>query len=819
MRFITSFFILFLFISCSSDYNLNLGKGWYITENNIAIFDRELNENDSIVWIGKSRKGKANGDGKLIKYRNDIILYEYDGSVKNGIISGQGKKTLLNGNVYEGEFQHDLNGFGSIKYVDGFEIKGLFINDLSNQPFLMDGFISDPANDSIWYFKNGKEIEYDTAIEQNIILSKNNEINVKKLKSPELNKKINLYYDADFNIVEDQNQAIYYSILEFVSENQLKDNREMIFDITGELFKEVYYSFFDLNHPLRSLKNGKSLIYEDEEVVDSTSYFHGKILFNSRLEVNQLALEFPNTYKDENLYNTKTYYYDGKGNQKTKKYYYREGKLKYFEILDENEMLIPGLHYYYLSDGSAYRSYFENFSMKETKWIKGDSIFTLGEKNNLIVKTKERVKKIVPINYDNKNPYDISISFTKEAGKNLDGSGIVFNYMDDDNFDQFLFSSDGYFRIDRKTNGKNYPYGSWIRSDFINKSNGKNVLSISFYKKRVFKINGNAVYSTNYLYASDDFKKGLHNNFGILIDQGTYSIDRFHFVEYFSSLQPEPEPEHEPVVSVKEVDTSSDPEKELQKLKKLQEEAIAKNKLNKLKEEKRKIENEKKIKRDWTGSGTGIILTRDGLMATNYHVIKDAQYIEVEIKENNGDIKSYNAQVVKADAKNDLALIKITDDSFKKLGRIKYNFDSNLAKTASSVYALGYPYALNFNNLTREGLMGREIKFTDGKISSRTGIAGNPIYYQTTVPIQPGNSGGPLFDSDANLIGINVGFLDNSKYNDVSYSIKTSILKNMIDVYDEDLDLPNYIRTGNKSLEEQVEVLEKYVTLIKTAKN
>tara|TARA_S200000501_G_C20363869_1_gene543117 strand:- start:85 stop:396 length:312 start_codon:yes stop_codon:yes gene_type:complete len=95
MRLKISFFILFLFISCSSDYNSNLGKGWYITENNIAIFDRELNENDSIVWIGKSRKGKANGDGKLIKYRNDIIVYEYDGSVKDGIISGQGKKTFL----------------------------------------------------------------------------------------------------------------------------------------------------------------------------------------------------------------------------------------------------------------------------------------------------------------------------------------------------------------------------------------------------------------------------------------------------------------------------------------------------------------------------------------------------------------------------------------------------------------------------------------------------------------------------------------------------------------------------------------------------
>ena len=59
----------------------------------------------------------------------------------------------------------------------------------------------------------------------------------------------------------------------------------------------------------------KSDLYGDGEVMDSTSYFHGKILLNNDLEVNQLALEFPNKYKDENLYNTKNCYYDGKGNK------------------------------------------------------------------------------------------------------------------------------------------------------------------------------------------------------------------------------------------------------------------------------------------------------------------------------------------------------------------------------------------------------------------------------------------------------------------------------------------------------------------------
>ena len=61
-------------------------------------------------------------------------------------------------------------------------------------------------------------------------------------------------------------------------------------------------------------------------------------------------------------------------------------------------------------------------------------------------------------------------------------------------------------------------------------------------------------------------------------------------------------------------------------------------------------------------------------------------------------------------------------------------------------YLYGYPLT-NF--------MGKDIKFTDGKISSKTGYDGDIANYQTTTPIQPGNSGGPLFDYNGNLIGIN----------------------------------------------------------------
>ena len=226
----------------------------------------------------------------------------------------------------------------------------------------------------------------------------------------------------------------------------------------------------------------------------------------------------------------------------------------------------------------------------------------------------------------------------------------------------------------------------------------------------------------------------------------------------------------------------------------------------------------KKSKRNWTGNGSGIILTKDGLIATNYHVIEDAQYIEIELIGNNNDIKTYNASVIKTDRINDLALIKILCCEFKNFRRIEYNFKTDQARTATSVFALGYPYAIDINT-TIEGIMGKEIKYTDGKINAKTGVRGNPIFYQTNVPLQKGNSGGPLFDTNGNLIAINSSGLNNEKFNDVSYSIKTNILKNLIDSYNDNLSLPNYTRTGNKSIEDQVEVLKKYVVLIKTADN
>ena len=117
---------------------------------------------------------------------------------------------------------------------------------------------------------------------------------------------------------------------------------------------------------------------------------------------------------------------------------------------------------------------------------------------------------------------------------------------------------------------------------------------------------------------------------------------------------------------------------------------------------------------------------------------------------------TFDAKVIVTDKKNDLAIIQINDSKFKTLPSIPYVFNSTTKDVGSEVFALGYPMA---------DVMGDEIKFTDGKISSKTGIEGDITVYQISVPIQPGNSGGPLFDNKGNLVGITSSALNKEYFN------------------------------------------------------
>lgn len=200
-------------------------------------------------------------------------------------------------------------------------------------------------------------------------------------------------------------------------------------------------------------------------------------------------------------------------------------------------------------------------------------------------------------------------------------------------------------------------------------------------------------------------------------------------------------------------------------------------------------------------SGTGFAISNNGLIATNYHVVENAK--QLKVKGINGDFsKFYNAKIITFDKNNDLAIIKIEDNSFTTLGAIPYSLKSTTSEVGENINVLGYPLTAT---------MGEEIKYTNGIISSKSGFQGDITSYQCSAPVQPGNSGGPVFNKQGNIIAI-----INAKHygaENVSYAIKTNYLINLIQ------SLPFQIKINNnllatKPLTEQIKSISKFVYII-----
>ena len=200
-------------------------------------------------------------------------------------------------------------------------------------------------------------------------------------------------------------------------------------------------------------------------------------------------------------------------------------------------------------------------------------------------------------------------------------------------------------------------------------------------------------------------------------------------------------------------------------------------------------------------SGTGFALNK-GYIVTNSHVIAGATSIVIQdIKE--GAKLFYEAVVVKTDKKSDLAILKITDSKFTGFGNIPYSFSFSTFDAGEDIFVLGYPLLPT---------MGDEIKLTTGVISSKTGFQGDVSLYQISAPIQPGNSGGPLFDKKGQVIGI-----VNSKHVDaenVGYAIKSIYLRNLIESSNLASVVPINNTISNLPIVEKVKLAKKFVFTI-----
>lgn len=203
-------------------------------------------------------------------------------------------------------------------------------------------------------------------------------------------------------------------------------------------------------------------------------------------------------------------------------------------------------------------------------------------------------------------------------------------------------------------------------------------------------------------------------------------------------------------------------------------------------------------------SGTGFFLSKDGYIITNYHVIENVENNNIKVIGLNEDYnKSYTAKVSISDKQNDLAILKIEDSSFTPITSIPYTFKFNTSNIGEDCFVLGYPLISS---------MGKDIKLTNGIISSRTGYNGNVSQYQISAPLQSGNSGGPLFDKDGNIIGVIQA--KHSLAENAGYAIKASYIRNLIDLLPTQIVLPQHNALKGKTLPQQVELASKAVCII-----
>jgi len=158
------------------------------------------------------------------------------------------------------------------------------------------------------------------------------------------------------------------------------------------------------------------------------------------------------------------------------------------------------------------------------------------------------------------------------------------------------------------------------------------------------------------------------------------------------------------------------------------------------------------------GNGSGFFISEDGLFISNAHVVANATKIEVRT-----GAGKQRATVLQIDKEKDLALLRVT---IPKGSVPALTISTNVATLGAQVFTIGYPMV---------ELQGSRPKFTDGRVSSLAGFRDDPDQMQISVPVQPGNSGGPLVDMNGDIMGVVVGRMNDLKVIKIAGSVPQNV--------------------------------------------
>lgn len=203
---------------------------------------------------------------------------------------------------------------------------------------------------------------------------------------------------------------------------------------------------------------------------------------------------------------------------------------------------------------------------------------------------------------------------------------------------------------------------------------------------------------------------------------------------------------------------------------------------------------------------TAFVVSSNGYLVTNYHVIDNADSIYVEGQRERW--LRFQVEEVLSDARHDLTILRIVDSSFIGFAELPYTFRNEEADLAEPVYTLAYPR--------------RDMVYGEGSISALSGYKGDTITYQISIPVNPGNSGGPLLDEYGNLLGIVSG--KNTDMDGAAFAIKARYLKEMADSLNLNPEILPVLLPQNNTIHylprhEQVKKLKDFVFVVRVVYN
>jgi S1-C subfamily serine protease len=176
-------------------------------------------------------------------------------------------------------------------------------------------------------------------------------------------------------------------------------------------------------------------------------------------------------------------------------------------------------------------------------------------------------------------------------------------------------------------------------------------------------------------------------------------------------------------------------------------------------------------------TGSGIVITADGFILTNEHVVRQCDAYEVALD----STRTVRATLRAADAVRDLALLAV-EESFPLAARVRRDAAPRLGEPVAVV---GYPLVQ---------VLSAQPNVSFGHVNSTVGLKGNPAQMQIDVPVQRGNSGGPVFDAAGNVIGIVVSKLDALKLakstgdlpQNINFAIRGDVVQSFLEAHQVD---------------------------------